>query len=66
MSLGKEFCVGVQAEHERRAVLAAHAKAAKVASLLAFLSAAQQCRVRVTGSRNMVELMVSVLSLIHI
>ena len=42
MSLGKEFCVGVQAEHERRAVLAAHAKAAEVASLLAFLSAAQK------------------------
>jgi hypothetical protein len=34
--------VGVQAELERWAVLAAHAKAAEVASLLAFLSAAQQ------------------------
>ena len=46
--------MGVQAEHERQAVLAAHAKAAEVASLLAFLSAAQQRWVRGTGSRNMV------------
>ena len=46
--------MGVQAELERWAVLAAHAKAAEVASLLAFLSAAQQSiRRRLGNARHM-------------